>query len=570
MSAQRGGGPGGGAGGPVPTQTVGAPRFEYVGPTSAGRISAAAAVSGKPGVYYAGAASGGVWKSSDGGNTWKPTFDNETSQAIGALAVAPTNPNVVWAGTGEAWAVRDMDMMGDGIYKSTDAGETWTRMGLTESGRIGTIIVHPTNENIVMACVLGRATGPQKERGVYRTEDGGKTWQQTLFVDQNTGCSGLQLSQKNPDVVLVGTWQIQLSTHVLESGGMGSGIYLSRNNGRSFTKITAPGLPKSPYGKTDVAIAPSDGNRMYALIQTGSDGEKGLKGLKSEAQGSLWRSDDGGTTWNNVSWDRRLIGRAGYYIRIRVAPDDPDHLLIANSTLWRSRDGGKIWVGGGGGCGDCHDIWWDTNPSMAGHYIVTGDGGMGIYGSPSNPTGNTSVSLPIGQMYRVTVDQRTPYWVYGSRQDDGSMRINTARPIVPANVPAYAPAPAGGAGGRAAAADAVPAVGRRAAAARVAAVAEAVAAGAAAARRGAARRRKPCRRASPATPIPSRTTTGSCGARVTPRTSRRSTRSTTRAARSARGGTRSTAIRSVSSIAASGRRRSPSTGSTTRRTSAVR
>jgi len=454
--AQRGGG---GQAGPQSTQAVGAPRFEYVGPTSAGRIAAAAAVTGKPGVYYAGAASGGVWKSTDGGVTWQPTFDSQSSQAIGALAVAPSNPSIVWAGTGEAWAVRDMDMMGDGIYKSTDAGETWTNAGLRDTGRIGTIIVHPTNENIVLACTLGRATGPQKERGVYRSEDGGKTWQQTLFVDQNTGCSGLQLSQQNPNVVIAGTWEIELQTHVLFSGGMGSGIYLSSDGGKTFAKATQ-GLPKSPFGKTDVAIAPSDGNRMYALIQTGSDG---VKALKSEAQGSLWRSNDGGKTWANVSWDRRLIGRAGYYIRIRVSPDNPDDVLIANSTLWRSRDGGKIWGSGGGGCGDCHDIWWDTTKGMAGHYIVTGDGGMGIYGSPNNPTGNTSVSLPIGQMYRVTVDQRLPYWIYSDRQDDGSMRIASDRPIVPGNVPSYAPAPApaaapaagGGGGGRGGGAGAV-------------------------------------------------------------------------------------------------------------------
>jgi photosystem II stability/assembly factor-like uncharacterized protein len=437
-------------GGAAPPPPPGPPRFEYVGPTNAGRIAAAAGVVGKPGVYFAGAASGGVWKTTDGGATWKPTFDDQTSQAIGALAVAPTNPNVVWAGTGEAWAVRDMDMMGDGIYKSTDAGDTWTRMGLVETGRIGTIIIDPRNENIVMACALGRGTGPQRERGVYRTEDGGRTWQHTLFVNEDTGCSGLQLSLQNPDVVIAGTWELFLQTHVLESGGMGSGIYLSKDNGRTFAKITHPGLPRSPYGKTDVAIAPSDGNRMYALIQTGSDG---VKGLPSEAQGSLWRSDDGGASWQNVSWDRRLIGRAGYYIRIRVSPDDPDHLLIANSTLWRSRDGGRIWNSGGGGCGDCHDIWWDTTPTAAGHYIVTGDGGMGIFGSPRNPTGNTSVSLPIGQMYRVTIDQRFPYYVYSDRQDNGSMRISSARPIVPDNVPSYAPpptpvtAPAGGRGG---------------------------------------------------------------------------------------------------------------------------
>jgi photosystem II stability/assembly factor-like uncharacterized protein len=434
----------GGQGGPPQARPVPEPRFEYVGPTSDGRIAAAAAVSGKPGVYYAGAASGGVWKSTDGGATWKPTFDDQTSQAIGALAVAPSDPNIVWAGTGEAWAVRDMDMMGDGIYKSTDAGETWTNVGLVETGRIGTIVVHPTNPQVVLVCALGRATGPQKERGVYRTDDGGKTWQQVLFVDQNTGCSGLQMSQQDPNVVLAGTWEIELQTHVLQSGGMSSGIYLSRDGGRSFSKITHPGLPKSPYGKTDVAIAPSDGQRMYALIQTGSSG---VKGMKSEAQGSLWRSDDGGATWNNVSWDRRLIGRAGYYIRVRVSPNDPDHLLVANSTLWRSRDGGRTFVSGGGGCGDCHDIWWDTDPTMAGHYIVTGDGGMGIFGSPLNADGNTGVSLPIGQMYRVMVDERSPYWVYSSRQDDGSMRISSDRPIVPDNVPSYRPAPPPGAPG---------------------------------------------------------------------------------------------------------------------------
>jgi photosystem II stability/assembly factor-like uncharacterized protein len=244
LSAQ---GRGGGAQQPPPT--VGAPRFEYVGPTNAGRFAAAAAVAGKPGVYYAGAASGGVWKSVDGGSTWKPTFDNETSQAIGALAVSQSNPNVVWAGTGEAWAVRDMDMMGDGIYKSTDAGETWTRMGLVETGRIGTIVIHPANDNIVMACALGRATGPQRERGVYRTEDGGKTWQQTLFVDQNTGCSGLQMSHQDPNIVIAGTWEIELQTHVLHSGGMGSGVHLSTDGGRTFTRITHTGLPRSPYGR---------------------------------------------------------------------------------------------------------------------------------------------------------------------------------------------------------------------------------------------------------------------------------------------------------------------------------
>ena len=501
--AQRGGG-----GGPQPPAPVGAPRFEFIGPTNAaGRIAAAAGVAGTPGTYFAGAASGGVWKTTDGGATWKPTFDKESSQAIGALAVAPTNPTVVWAGTGEGWAVRDMDMMGDGIYKSIDAGETWTRMGLEHTGRIGTIVVHPTNENIVMACALGRATGPQRERGVFRTEDGGRTWQHVLFVDQNTGCSGLQMAHKDPNLVVVGTWEMYLQTHVLQSGGMGSGIHISRDGGKTFTRITDPGLPKSPYRQNrrrDCAVRSESHLRVDPDRQRRRRAVRRPERMKSEAQGSMWRSDDGGKTWKNVSWDRRLIGRAGYYIRDSRVARRSESPAVANSTLWRSRDGGKIWESGGGGCGDCHDIWWDSNPTMAGHYIVTGDGGMGIFGSPRNPTGNTSVSLPIAQMYRVTIDQRQPYWVYGARQDNGSMRISSARPIVPANVPSYAP----------------PAPARP----QVEAAAAEGEAAAAVAARPRHRRKRACRRASRATRIPSRTTRSSCGARATRRTSRRSTR----------------------------------------------
>src|SRR5215471_10987162 len=173
-------------------------KFRFVGPKVGNRIAAVAGVAGDPSVYYAGAASGGVWKSTDGGNRWLPVFDKQTAAAIGALAVAPSQPGTVWAGTGEAWVIRDSDMMGNGIYKSTDAGQNWTHMGLDETARIGRIIVHPTNPDIVFACAVGRATGPQQERGVYRTTDGGKTWDRVLFVDPNTGCSGLAMDPHNP------------------------------------------------------------------------------------------------------------------------------------------------------------------------------------------------------------------------------------------------------------------------------------------------------------------------------------------------------------------------------------
>jgi hypothetical protein len=187
-------------------------RFRYMGPESAGRISAVVGVPGETSTYYAGAASGGVWKTADGAKTFEPVFDDQPVQAIGALALAASDPKIVWAGTGEAWTIRDSDVTGDGVYKSTDAGKTWTNVGLTETGRIGRIIVHPTTPDIVYVCALGRATGPQQERGVFKTTDGGRTWQRSLFADENTGCSGLSMDAHDPNVLVAGTWQVERPT----------------------------------------------------------------------------------------------------------------------------------------------------------------------------------------------------------------------------------------------------------------------------------------------------------------------------------------------------------------------
>lgn len=422
--AQRGGGP-------PPDRPPDPLHFEYMGPANAGRISAAAGVPGDVKTYYAGAASGGVWKTTDGGDTWEPVFDDQSAQAIGALAVAPGHPSIVWAGTGEAWAIRDSDVMGDGIYKSVDAGATWSHMGLRETGRIGKIIVHPTNPDVVFACALGRTTGPQQERGVFRTTDGGKTWQRTLFVNQDTGCSGLAIDLQNPDVLLAGTWEVVMHTWAMFSGGPGSGVYRSRDGGASWQKLDHPGLPRSPVGKIDVAIAPSQPNRMFALIQTAD-------------QGSLWRSDDAGDTWKVVSWDRRLIGRAGYYIRVEVNPQNPDEVLVANSSFHRSTDGGLTFPLTGGGCGDCHDIWID--PTNGDHWVATGDGGMGITRDHAKSFQN--VQLPIGQMYHVAVDDQAPYWIYSNRQDDGTMRGPSNSPVPVTNVPSYVEAQRRAQGGR--------------------------------------------------------------------------------------------------------------------------
>ncbi len=256
-----------GGGGGVPATPPEALRFRYMGPAPAGRISAVVGVPGDPKTYYLGNASGGVWKTSDGGTTFKPVFDDQPVQAIGALAIADTDPNQVWAGTGESWLIRYSDVMGDGVYKSTDAGGTWKNMGLKETGRIARVLVHPTNANIVYVCAVGKATGPQQERGVFKTTDGGATWKQTLFVNAETGCSGLTLDPKNPNHMFAGTWQVEQHTWGQFTGiKPGSGVYESKDGGDTFTHVTAAGLPKDPLGKIDVAIAPSNGQRVYALI----------------------------------------------------------------------------------------------------------------------------------------------------------------------------------------------------------------------------------------------------------------------------------------------------------------
>ncbi|HET7457147.1 MAG TPA: hypothetical protein VFJ74_05810, partial [Gemmatimonadaceae bacterium] len=379
-------------------------RFQMMGPASGGRVSAIVGVPGDARTWYIGNASGGVWKSNDSGVTFRPVFDKQPVQAIGALAVAPSRPTTVWAGTGEAWAIRDADVMGDGVYKSNDSGATWTNVGLRETGRIGRIVVHPTNPKVVYVCALGRATGPQPERGVYRTTDGGATWTRVLFVDANTGCSGLAMDPHDPNVLFAGMWQVEMHTWAMFSGGPSSALYVSRDGGATWAKLAGAGLPKSPVGKIDVAVAPSDPKRVYALIQTAD-------------QGSLWRSDDGGRAWRVVSWNRALIGRAGYYIRLAVSPSNPDEVLVANSGFFRSTNGGKQFTEMPWG-GDNHDIWYD--PTNANRIGLTNDAGARI--TTSHGKGWLSVVVPNGQMYHVAVDAQVPYWIYSNRQDNGTMR----------------------------------------------------------------------------------------------------------------------------------------------------
>lgn len=395
----------------------------HIGPLG-NRVSTVAGVAGDPLTYYGGAASGGVWKSVDAGLTWNPVFDDQDVHAIGAIAVAPSDPNVVWVGTGEAF-IRSNVSLGDGIYRSTDGGESWEHRGLDASGRIGRILVHPDDPSTVYAAALGHAYGPQPERGVFRTRDGGETWEHVLFVDENTGASDIVMDPNNPRILFAGMWQLELKTWTRESGGPGSGLYMSRDGGDSWTRLEGSELPTLPVGKIAVCMTPEDSDRVYALIETG-DGVP-WHGEETES-GELWRSDDGGSTWQLVSHNRDLAGRTAYYSRCAVAPDDPDEAYFMAAGFSYTRDGGLSstaanFFGGGGGdiAGpgwDHHDMWID--PTNADRMIVGHDGGISI--SPNRGKSWQRVQLPVAQMYHVTVDNQIPYFVMGNRQDGPSMR----------------------------------------------------------------------------------------------------------------------------------------------------
>jgi len=381
---------------------LGALTWRFVGPQG-NRVSAVVCDSNDPNIYYAGACAGGVWKSSDGGTNWQPVFDDQSSQSIGSLAIAPSDSNQVWAGTGEAF-IRSNVLIGDGIYKSMDAGKTWQRMGLEKSGRIGRIVVHPGDPNIVFAAALGHCYGPQKERGIYRTKDGGKTWQQVLFVDENTGCSGLAMDPNNPRILFAGMWSIVIKTWGKTSGGPGSGVFVSRDGGDTWAKIKGHGLPTFEVGKIDVAVAPSNSNRVYAVIETGDNG-------------SLWRSDDGGENWRVASYERRINERPHYYTRMCIAPDDENTVYFPCNSMYVSYDGGDSIENFSGG-GDNHDMWAD--PKNSKRMMIGNDGGVSLTTTRGRQW--RFVKLPIGQMYHVAVDNRIPYWVYSNMQDSTSKR----------------------------------------------------------------------------------------------------------------------------------------------------
>ena len=376
-------------------------KYRNVGPAQGGRVSRVAGVPGDPSVYYAATASGGVWKSTDGGVTFKPVFDDQPISSIGSIAVSPSDPNIVYVGSGEA-NIRGNVAAGNGIYKSIDAGKTWTHVWKQE-GQIGTMVVHPRNPDIAFAAVFGHAFGPNEERGVYRTKDGGKTWQQVLKKDRDTGASDVAMDPSNPNILFAGFWQARRRPWELVSGGPGSGLYVSRDGGDTWKSLTGNGLPDGIWGKVGVAVAPSDGRRVYALIEA--------------EHGGLFRSDDGGETWRLATKDRALRQRAWYYMTLTINPTNPDDVWFPQVPLLRTIDGGaSLKYIRGPHHGDYHDAWID--PEDPKRIIVANDGGVDV----SIDGGETwhAPALPIGQFYHVSVDTRVPYRVAGAQQDLGT------------------------------------------------------------------------------------------------------------------------------------------------------
>ncbi|MFT5478067.1 MAG: photosystem II stability/assembly factor-like uncharacterized protein, partial [Planctomycetota bacterium] len=388
--------------------------YRHIGPVG-NRFVTAVGEPGDANVYYAGAASGGIWKTTDGGAHWDPIFDEQSVSSIGSLAIAPSDPNVVWAGTGETF-IRGNISIGDGVYRSTDRGRNWEHMGLEKTGRIGRVIIHPEDPETVFVAALGHIYGAQPERGVYRTRDGGENWDLVLHVDEDTGCSDLMMDPTNPRILYAGMWEIEVNTWSRKSGGPGSGLHVSRDGGTTWEELTEEGLPEKPWGKIGLAMSAADPGRIYALIETSSNREFAPV---EEFQGVLWRSDDAGEEWEMVNASNDLTQRPLYYTRAAVAPDDADEIYFMAVSHWSSLDGGKTAFATKAQPGwDHHDMWID--PTDSDRMVVAHDGGVSI--STNHGRSWHKPQLPTAQMYHAAVDDAVPYFVYGNRQDGSASR----------------------------------------------------------------------------------------------------------------------------------------------------
>ncbi len=384
-------------------------RWRLVGPFRGGRAVAVSGVPGSDGTFFFGAVDGGVWESSDAGTVWRPLFDAEPVASIGALAVAPSDPRILYAGTGESDIRSDL-ATGDGVYRSDDAGETWTHLGLDDSRQISRILVDPTDARTVYVGVLGHAYGPNDERGVYKSTDAGAHWQRVLDKGPSVGIADLALAQNAPQILFAAAWNAHRppwSTYPpLE--GPGNALYRSTDAGAHWTQISGHGLPDGTWGRTGIAVS-ADGRRVYATIDC--PGHSGL-----------YRSDDGGDTWTLMSADARLTSRAWYFSSLAIDPTDPNVLYIPNVALYRTNDGGQTIeiVRGAPGGDDYHQVWVD--PKNPAHLALAVDQGVSI-SLDRGATWSTWYNQPTAQLYHVTTDHSFPYAIYGAQQDSGAIAV---------------------------------------------------------------------------------------------------------------------------------------------------
>ncbi len=387
-------------------------RWRLIGPFRGGRTVAAVGVPGQPDVFYMGVNNGGVWKTDDAGRTWRPLFDGQPTQSIGALAVAASDPRVIYAGSGEGLQRPDLSV-GDGIYKSTDGGETWEHLGLRDGQQIPALLVDPHDPNRLFAAVLGHPYGPNAERGVFRSTDGGRSWEKVLYRDENTGAVGLAFDPADPRILYASLWAARQAPWEIGASFQvpGSGLYKSTDGGGSWQPLTR-GLPSAAegLGRIGIAVAPSRPGRVY--LQVDADAR----------HGGLYRSDDGGASWQRVNAEPRIWGRGGDFAEVEVDPKDPDKVYVCNTSTYRSTDGGVSFTAfkGAPGGDDYHRIWIDPDHPQV--LLLAGDQGAAV-SLNGGVTWSSWYNQPTAQFYHVITDDRFPYWVYGGQQESGSAGV---------------------------------------------------------------------------------------------------------------------------------------------------
>jgi photosystem II stability/assembly factor-like uncharacterized protein len=383
-------------------------KFRSIGPYRGGRSVTVAGSVSQPSVYYFGSTGGGVWKTTDGGQRWRPMSDGHfKTGSVGSIAVAESDANILYVGMGEQ-ALRGNASHGDGVYKSLDGGKTWKHLGLTETRQIGRVRIHPKNPDVVYVCALGHMSGPNPERGIYKTVDGGQTWKQMFTRGNDAGCVDLILDPSNANVLYAGFWQVRRSPYGFDSGGAGSGLFKSVDGGETWKEIGRnPGGPKGLHGKIGVTVSPVNPERVWAIIEAD--------------EGGVFRSDDGGANWTKVNGQRDLRQRAWYYSRIYADPMKLDTVYVLNVNFHRSDDGGKTYVEIATPHGDNHDLWIAPNDSR--RMVQSNDGGANV--STNGGASWTNQAQPTAQFYRVALDEDFPYGIYGAQQDNTTLKVRS-------------------------------------------------------------------------------------------------------------------------------------------------